>query len=892
MSVWHLVTNWGIMLTGDQTDPGATYHAGNVRDVLRVGTQPTDPLLVAADSSGVWLADESGGVAIPLSTTWPLVQTRALAHGIHGDRHVFAAGDALFETDTTTAAPLFNWRQIIIRDARDTVLGTGMIHRAIVVRERSKIILACDNGIFWATIPPAGGHYVFTQAPLPPGRRFSGLAEGPNTSVVIAAWGTDLGNHFGIFNADWSGPGGSLVVTGRATITGSVKDSLMQRIDLGVCTGDRRFMYAVCGGGPLTRKTDANGNPVPPDPFGNVIWTTDDFLYRVLRSTDGGLTWHVTGTAIDGTTDPLFGGTPAQDHGGLTQGGYNLCVGVSPFDPNLVAIGLRNFFVSKDGGKNWQLFTRDMSAHLHEDTHGLVFDPTDPAHIQLLVGSDGGLATTPDLGKTWTTAANRQLPNLQFNRFAPSQHDAGLIAGSLQDNGNLFTPLYVNADPWRRLDGGDGVLTLFLNPGDLIRENNTLTGTDPSGVLTEYGRKARAAEWEDAKRRFHDLQMFPYFPLSIGVIPVDGTNDGLANDPVTDQTIPNANVTEVVTAPAFTNPAGERLLAVGAVGEAVYGLFPVSGGTYHWQRLTNVPHLPPTDGSGNPLPYFATATASLDGNSVLVGMNDGKVFRLDAPLWAATNLTDPVVSLPITRFAIVSPGRAFLIAGAAVFRRETAGWKQVTAEPNGLGYVVLEADHTSAAASHVFVASPAGVWESEDDGATWTDTKADLPRMPNCTDLRFARESSGATFMYVGTFGWSAFRKLLNYEDVTQNVTINGHMDLVDREAFGKDHWAHPTFAHTFTLGPFHPIEEITYTEDDDDELRVILKLHLEWKIDRSVVVTHDATLIDRENDDETDDHDDGSLTVAFGATGTKVIDMKSDEWWPDRAHIEFVVTN
>jgi hypothetical protein len=32
-----------------------------------------------------------------------------------------------------------------------------------------------------------------------------------------------------------------------------------------------------------------------------------------------------------------------------------------------------------------------VSTDLHEDTHGLVFDPADPARTQLFVASDGGL---------------------------------------------------------------------------------------------------------------------------------------------------------------------------------------------------------------------------------------------------------------------------------------------------------------------------------------------------------------------------------------------------------------------------------------------------------------------------------------------------------------------
>jgi hypothetical protein len=354
MGVWNRVTDWGIQRDGDPRDPGAAYNAGTVRDVLRVGTKPADPLLVAADSSGVWLVDESGGLGVALSTTWTRVQTRSLALGFQGSGHVYAAGDALYETDVTAAAPLFAWRQIFIRNA-GVWLNTGMINRVIVVGQRTAIILACDNGVFWARIPPAGGIYNFQPALLAPGLpglgRCSGLVEGPFAQVVIGVWGTDRVDHFGIFNADWSGPGGSLVVTGRATITG-INASLTQRIDLGACSSNRSVMYAVCGGGgPLTQMNDAAGNPELDD-FANVRWTSDDYLYGVLRSKDGGLNWNVTSKAIDGKPDPLFGGMPAQDHAGTTQGGYNLCVGVSPSDSNLVAIGSRIFSSPRTAGRN------------------------------------------------------------------------------------------------------------------------------------------------------------------------------------------------------------------------------------------------------------------------------------------------------------------------------------------------------------------------------------------------------------------------------------------------------------------------------------------------------------------------------------------------------------
>ena len=153
-------------------------------------------------------------------------------------------------------------------------------------------------------------------------------------------------------------------------------------------------------------------------------------------------------------------------------------------------------------------------------------------------------------------------------------------------------------------------------------------------------------------------------------------------------------------------------------------------------------------------------------------------------------------------------------------------------------------------------------------------------------------ESSGASFLYLSTFGWSAFRRLLNFDEVLKTVTVSGHMDIVDRVAFGHDIWAHPTIFNVLQLGPLHPFEVAEYTEDDGDEVRVVLKLQFEWHTDFSVVVKYDATLIAKDEDDAVDDHTSGSFTVPFSTTKQQIIDLASDEFWPDRAHIEINVAN
>src|SRR5206468_12034723 len=121
---------------------------------------------------------------------------------------------------------------------------------------------------------------------------------------------------------------------------------------------------------------------------------------------------------------------------------------------------------------------------------------------------------------------------------------------------------------------------------------------------------------------------------------------------------------------------------------------------------------------------------------------------------------------------------------------------------------------------------------------------------PHCSDLRFVREKSGATSLYLATYGRSVYRLFLNVsEERIVRVTVNGRMDMVDRLAFGHDIWAHPNFSNTVTLGAGHPIETLTITEEDGDEIEVKLELGFQWFIDPSVDVAYTATLISKDED-------------------------------------------
>src|SRR3954466_15031483 len=165
MREWRLASPWGIHRDGDLTDPIAAFHAGHVNDALRLKLPPSNPLLVASETSGVWLVDEMGGLARPLSWTWTAPRLNCLARGYYAEDHVYAGGDALYETDVSQPTPLFHWRVVTLTDPNRNPIGIGTIYRAVVVYRRRTLVLATSTGVWSAKIPPVpGGTYVATKA--------------------------------------------------------------------------------------------------------------------------------------------------------------------------------------------------------------------------------------------------------------------------------------------------------------------------------------------------------------------------------------------------------------------------------------------------------------------------------------------------------------------------------------------------------------------------------------------------------------------------------------------------------------------------------------------------------------------------------------------------------
>ena len=186
-------------------------------------------------------------------------------------------------------------------------------------------------------------------------------------------------------------------------------------------------------------KTGMAISPINPD----VLYATIELKQRtggVWRSEDGGETWEKQSDYVSGGTGPhyyqeIFASPHKFDHL------YHMDV---------------QLHVSEDGGKT---FVGAERLNKHGDHHALAFDPGDENY--LLMGTDGGIYESFDLGQSWKFAAN--LPVTQFYKVSVDYDEPFYnIYGGTQDNNTQGGPSrtqningITNSD-WFVALGGDG----------------------------------------------------------------------------------------------------------------------------------------------------------------------------------------------------------------------------------------------------------------------------------------------------------------------------------------------------------------------------------------------------------------------------------------------------
>ncbi len=223
----------------------------------------------------------------------------------------------------------------------------------------------------------------------------------------------------------------------------------------------RRHVFTLIDGGPgsaIYKSTDAGKtwnkltNGLPSGDVGRIGLTLSpvnpanvfaiielpEYKGGTYRSTDHGASWSKMSDYV--STSPQY---------------YNRLF-ADPKDENRIFSVDTYSRYSSDGGKTW---TNLALGDRHVDDHALWINPNDTEH--LLIGGDGGIYESYDLGQTWRHIPN--LPVTQFYRIAVDNTEPFyFIYGGTQDNNSMGGPSQsidadgvTNAD-WFPTNGGDG----------------------------------------------------------------------------------------------------------------------------------------------------------------------------------------------------------------------------------------------------------------------------------------------------------------------------------------------------------------------------------------------------------------------------------------------------
>ena len=233
----------------------------------------------------------------------------------------------------------------------------------------------------------------------------------------------------------------------------------------------------ILGGGDYTGVNEVHFDPRDPEVLYAVTWQHYRNVAALMdggpetgihKSTDGGATWR-----------ELTKGLPEEDMG-------KLGLAISPQQPDVIYAAIElarrtgGFYRSEDGGETWEkrsdfvaggtgphyyqeifasphhfdrIYHMDVFLHVsedggktfvktrrldkHVDHHAMGFDPDDPNY--LIVGNDGGIYESFDLGRSWRFVAN--LPVTQFYKVTVDYDEPFYnIYGGTQDNNTQGGP--------------------------------------------------------------------------------------------------------------------------------------------------------------------------------------------------------------------------------------------------------------------------------------------------------------------------------------------------------------------------------------------------------------------------------------------------------------------
>jgi hypothetical protein len=284
--------------------------------------------------------------------------------------------------------------------------------------------------------------------------------------------------------------------------------------------GNRAATSAAARG--VYRSTDVGQTWTQLPPFPGIDANSIDRVEVAVSKAAPGSVWALVGDRNSGSFLGLFKYDETANEWtqlpstGITTGlfggqeSYDLVLAVDPVDPRRIYVAGVRAFRSVDGGATFQ----PMATDVHVDWHVLVFDPNDPT--VLWAGTDGGVYVSTDGGNSWSSRS----AGLSITQFYPgvSVHPLGTrISGGSQDNG---THIFTGTPFWDAFLGGDGGYTAinYANPNIQWAETQWSVGGVPNIFRQDAlssARRAAGISSNDRAQFIPPLVMDPVNPAKL-----------------------------------------------------------------------------------------------------------------------------------------------------------------------------------------------------------------------------------------------------------------------------------------------------------------------------------------------------------------------------------------
>ena len=367
---------------------------------------------VGSPSGGLWKSNDGGSNWVTNTDNLPVMGVSHIAIDPQNNQTMYIVTGDAYASDTYSIGILksvdggVSWNTtglsytINQQETVNKIIINPNFSDSLYAVTNSNIMISVDGGVLWESIGPSG--------------RWRDIEFKPDNANVLYA-------------AKQSTSGASAIY--RSLDGGGSWDN----INIGMSGNKYRPLLAV---------TIAN-----PEVVYALFSASDDSFHGLYKSNNSGDSW------ILQSDSPNILGRDTDGSGSGGQSWYDLSLGVSKNNENLVYVGGINLWKSNNGGINWNIDAssggENNYSYMHVDQHALEFNP----HTNIAyAGNDGGIYKYMDTLNKWINISDG-LEISQFYNIGLSQSNNSRLVAGAQDNG---TEMLTNTT-WNAIMGGDGM---------------------------------------------------------------------------------------------------------------------------------------------------------------------------------------------------------------------------------------------------------------------------------------------------------------------------------------------------------------------------------------------------------------------------------------------------